>query len=134
MVRFVVAVVRRFWPNCVGIGIFGSVARGTTNENSDIDLLIVLNSGTPVFRGLYTVWDETVSRELPTGDWAPHFVECLSSEKDPGSLWLEFAHHGKILWSSDSFDCALETVRSNIAAGIYYRRKEPGTPFYWVKK
>jgi predicted nucleotidyltransferase len=132
--RDVVEVIRREWPDSVGIGLFGSVARGTANEGSDIDLLIVLQVGRTPSRELYSRWDRDVLHELPLGNWAPHFVECLSSEREPGSLWLEFACSGKSLWTSEPFEQAVKRVQNEIVAGSYERRKEPGTPFYWVKR
>jgi predicted nucleotidyltransferase len=130
----VVGSIRKEWPSAVGIGLFGSVARGTANEGSDIDLLIVLQTGLAPSREYYSKWDATVLPDLPRGDWSPHFVECLPSDREPGSLWLEFACHGRNLWTSEPFEQAVDRVRNEIAAGIYERRKEPGTPFYWVKK
>ncbi len=40
------------WPECCGVGLFGSVAKGTAHANSDIDILIVLPPETRIVRSL----------------------------------------------------------------------------------
>ena len=126
--------IRKEWPDCVGIGVFGSVARGTPHEGSDVDLLIALISGSVISRILYTRWDEFVAPELKNICWSPHFVECLRENASAGSLWLEFADHGKTLWTTDVFERSFRSLRDEINAGKYERRKEPGSSFYWIKR
>ncbi len=132
MQQSVIAAIKNHWPNVVGIGLFGSVARGTTHENSDIDLLIVLQANTQLTRRLYTYWDECVEPTLPSNPWSPHFVIEPTDSSSLGSIWLEFASEGKIL-SDDSSKLATitEHIRELITKGYYQKMKAPGAPPYW---
>jgi uncharacterized protein len=113
----------------IGIVLFGSMARGESREGSDIDLLIVLNRDRTLGRKLYSMWDE----QFGTTQQSPHFVHIPGTAADAGSLWMETAVEGVILYDRDgSISQFLGRIRRLIASGKLKRRFVYGHP-YWVK-
>ncbi len=126
----VVSEIRRLLGNTlVGVVLFGSVARGESREGSDIDLLIVLSQDQALGRKLYATWDE----RFGVNQQSPHFVHIPGTAADAGSLWLETAVEGVILYDRDgSVSRFLGRIRRLIASGKLKRRSVYGHP-YWVK-
>ncbi len=92
---------KHFGASLCGTALFGSYATGDATSASDIDLLIVLNGGTPVERNLYKWWDDNVI----WNDGAtlnPHFVNIPDDAEQAGGLWLEVATSGRILYENGS--------------------------------
>ena len=120
-----------FGPDIVGVILFGSRARGTAGPYSDWDILLAMAPGTTLSRELYRTWDERIDRSTREPLVNPHFIH-LPSPAGGGSLWLEAALHGKVLWQRDTgLTRRLASARERMAAGQVRRRIAYGTP-YWV--
>ena len=83
-----------------GVVAFGSWARGELTDASDIDLLIVVDPGTPVRRALYRCWDES-----PVA-WnghpiEPHFARLPDAWEPFSGFWAEVATEGVLLLECD---------------------------------
>lgn len=127
---------RRWTPALKGIVLFGSQARGTASPESDTDLLLVLDSQSSIERELYRQWDELMQGQADTTHLglSPQFVKLPERWEEAGSLWLEVALDGKILWESDHDVSKLITqLRKQIASGCLQRKLAHGQP-YWVRK
>lgn len=121
----------QFADALVGIVAFGSWARDELTEESDVDLLIVVQPTVSIVRGLYRPWDERpISWEGRAVE--VHIVHLPGPADDPSGLWAEAATEGLVL-----FECGLELsrrlvdIRKLIAAGGMSRRHVHGQP-YWV--
>lgn len=109
---------KNFGEKLCGVVLFGSQATGNATRESDIDLLIVLNSSEPVERSLYRWWDDNIK-------WSgenmlnPHFVNLPSEAKSAGGLWLEVATTGKIIYQKNSMlDKLFGELRELISQGL----------------
>lgn len=116
-----------------GIILFGSAARGDFTEKSDIDLLIVLNKTASLSTELYRKWDE-IFKDRIFNKISPQFVILPHNPKTVGSLWLEAAIDGIILYDAkDNIRKTIQNIRLFIAAGEVKRKISHGHP-YWVFK
>lgn len=112
-----------------GVVLFGSAARGEAGELSDIDLLIVLDKKVTLSRKLYTLWD----RNTRYGLVSPHFTHIPATVQAAGSLWLEVAIDGILLYETDRrISKFLAQLRRAIADGKMKRRFAHGHA-YWIK-
>lgn len=127
-------ILRAFSPKIAAIVLFGSAARGEQwQESSDVDLLIVLKHGQRVTRSLYSQWDRVFSDREEFKHVSPQFIAFPEYIDDAGSIWLETALDGKILWDTDqTIETFLRKVRNNILAGKWRREISHGQP-YWTK-
>lgn len=113
----------------LGIVLFGSVARGESREGSDLDLLVVLNQDRALGRALYSTWDE----HFGTTHKSPHFVHIPGTATDAGSLWMETAVDGIILYDrGGTVSRFLGGIHRLMASGKLRRRFVHGHP-YWVR-
>jgi len=116
----------------ISVVAFGSWARAELHDQSDVDLLVVVEDGTELSRDLYLAWDEAPIR------WhgrrvEPHFVHLPEPARTLVGLWAEVAIDGIILFTSDlRLPSLLAGVRRNIAAGRIIRRVVHGQP-YWTE-
>lgn len=114
--------------------LFGSQARGNARASSDTDLLLCLAPGVPLMRDLYSQWDEFAAAcggAIPR-DLSPHFSRQPGSPEEAGSLWLEVALDGIVLWErTPAVSRFLSAVRDYVSAGGAVRRSTYGIP-YWV--
>lgn len=123
----------------IALVLFGSVAKKTSDQTSDFDLLIVLDEHEKISRSLYAVWDTEVDCKLTPvmtdGKIAsPHFVNFKSDLKDIHGLWLEIAISGIVLWKkNDKIDLLLQKMRTAIADNLFTRKLTHGQP-YWIRK
>lgn len=109
-----------FKESLEGVVFFGSRARGQDHDNSDIDLLIVLNER--VTRGDYKLID------LPE-KYSPSLVTFPSK---PSGLWFEVALDGVVLFDkSGKLNNFLRGVRSYILEGKVKRQTTHGQG-YWI--
>ncbi len=117
----------------VGVVVYGSWARGEPMESSDVDVLVVLDSSTPITRGLYRRWDEEPVR------WEgrrvePHFVHLPSPGRDPSGTWVEVSMDGIVLMDRNlTVSRRLVEFRRMILDGSMERREIHGQP-YWVRE
>jgi hypothetical protein len=133
---FVDRIVRRWPGNLAGLILFGSAARGDATEDSDVDLLLVMNPDIRIARDLYQLWDEFCregSGAQDSGRISPHFVSLPGSVREAGGLWYEVALDGIALWECDhQVSRFLGSVRAAMGQGKIQRRFLHGSP-YWIK-
>ena len=121
-----------FGDALVGVVAFGSWARDELTGDSDIDVLVVLESSVAITRQLYREWDAE-----PLG-WAfypveAHFLWLPQAGARVSALWAEAAVDGVVLYDRDlSLSKRLVEIRRRIAAGEVVRREVHGQP-YWVE-
>jgi hypothetical protein len=119
-----------------GIVLFGSRARGDARASSDTDLLLVLSAGVALTRDLYVAWDKLAAVHpgvLPR-QVSPHFSCWPQTPAAAGSLWLEVALDGVVLWERDfAVSRFLASVRRYLLAGGASRKTTYGVP-YWVRE
>jgi len=112
-----------------GLVLFGSFARGRQTANSDIDLLVVLNSDVTLDRDVYSRWE---IHKFDGREVAPLFVRIPRKEESVGGLWFEVALDGIVLYDRDlRLSRFLSRVRDLVAAGTVQRKITHGHP-YWV--
>ncbi len=122
-------------PKLEAIILFGSQARGDARAASDTDLLLCLQPGAELTRDLYTEWDRAVQNQAPPapGAVSPHFARLPAAPDAAGSLWLEVAIEGVVLWErSLAVSRFLASLRRHLFEGRGVRRSVYGVP-YWVK-
>ena len=121
-----------FGDTLVGVAAFGSWVRGEAAATSDVDLLIVLETGVALTRDLYRRWDDTPvswdGREVE-----PHFVHLPDPGTVTGGVWAEAAMDGVVLFERRlSVSQRLAAVRRHILSGRLVRRLIHGQP-YWAE-
>jgi predicted nucleotidyltransferase len=122
---------RLFGDRLVGAVAFGSWARGTATDASDVDVLVILERDVPLTRDLYRAWDEDPvawdGRRVE-----PHFVHLPDPDETTAGLWAEVAVDGVVLFELGlRVSGRLGGVRRDIAAGRIVRRLVHGQP-YWT--
>lgn len=123
----------QFGEDLLGVLVFGSWARGDAVEQSDVDLLVVLDPRVAIVRGLYRTWDETTPELTWEGRRLEvHFVRLPESGETTTGLWAEAALDGLVLFDR-GFELSrrLIEVRRRIAAGAVQRHRVHGQ-HYWV--
>ncbi len=123
----------QFAGNLRGVLVFGSWARGEAGDESDVDLLVVVDPEVSLVRSLYRTWDDGAPELTWDGRRLEvHFVHA-PAEGDPTSgLWAEAALDGLVLFDP-GFELSrrLAGIRRQIATGAVRRRRVHGQP-YWV--
>jgi predicted nucleotidyltransferase len=116
----------------IAVAAFGSWARLELHDESDVDLLVVVEADVELSRNLYLVWDEAPVRWR--GHRAePHFVHLPDASRAPTGLWAEVATDGIIFFARDlGLSRLLAGVRRDIASGRIVRRVVHGQP-YWTE-
>ena len=124
----ILQIVKKFEP--LGIVLFGSVARGEATAKSDLDLLIVLQPEEGVQRKHYHLWDS-----LKLDDKiSPQFVNPPKDTEAVGSLWLENAIEGEVLYDPMGVVREmLRRIRVEISQGQYLKKLSHGQG-YWIRK
>ena len=122
-----------FGGELVGVILYGSWVRGEATAGSDIDVLVVLEPAIPIARALYRDWDRTpLEHEGHTVE--VHFVGMPAPASEPGTVWLEAALDGVVVFDRDGrITRYLSRVRRDIASGTLVRRRAHGQP-YWTAK
>lgn len=118
-----------------GVIIFGSVVKEEDSEDSDTDILIVLDDSTPIQRNLYSIWDEKIEDKNFLGhEMSPQFSHIPSSVNNASSIWYEVALASFVIYEQD-FSVAkfLNEIRACISQGYLERKMNHGHP-YWIKK
>ena len=116
----------------LGVAAFGSWARRESGQGSDVDLLIIVEEGFSIGRGLYRSWDESpVFWEGQPVE--PHFVHLPPSGTRLSGMWAEVAIDGVVLFERGLvLSRRLVEFRQIIASGRLLRRRSHGQP-YWVE-
>lgn len=113
-----------------GIVLHGSWIREEATPSSDVDALIVVDSGVVLRRALYRAWDAEPIVTWRSRRLDPHFVHPPEDGEISG-LWAEVALDGMVLLDRDwKLAAHLARVRHAIAAGRVVRRVVHGHP-YW---
>lgn len=131
--KMVDSVRKYFGRRVVGMLLFGSQIQGTATEDSDLDVLIVLDSSVPIRRGLYRWWDGAV---LPHIDERinPQFVHIPDEPEKAGSIWFEVALTSHILWERGrAITSMLQRLRKLVDEDHIRRYFTHGQP-YWVRR
>lgn len=116
-----------------GLAVFGSWARGDEGPESDIDLLIVVDSGFALTREAYRRWDDQGRIEVDGHSVEPHFVRLPGSEERLAGIWGEVAIDGIVLFERGFvLSRRLADVRRAIVSGRVERRVVHGQP-YWCE-
>jgi hypothetical protein len=101
------------WENSLrGVVLFGSAARDELTQNSDIDVLVVLDQSTRIDRELYRRWDQRYPNLSHQGHLVSvHFSHLPNRHQllELGSLWRELAIDGIVLWEKDK--CISQVLR-----------------------
>lgn len=115
----------------VGVVAFGSWARCELHDESDIDLLVVVDRTLELSRSLYRRWDE----EPVVWDGRrvePHFVTLPERSAPAVGLWAEAAVDGIVVFSRDlALHACLAAIRRDLIEGRVVRKTVHGQP-YWV--
>ena len=123
---------KSFSHHFLGVVLFGSQARGTARQTSDVDILIVFDPEFVIDRKLYRELERILPEELHSN----LSFQCVSiSEKidKPSAFWLEIAQDGKILSDKTGRILArLNQLKETIARGIYRKQYSHGQG-YWMK-
>jgi predicted nucleotidyltransferase len=128
------SLVENWRESLVGLAAFGSVVRGEAGPGSDVDLLIVLEPGSRIDRTLYHRWDTLLAglRTPSGGRVEPQFVALPPSPDAAGSLWLEVAREGRVLFERQGrLTRLLIALRDRMMSEAVVRRTTHGHP-YWV--
>lgn len=113
-----------------GIVLHGSWIREEATPSSDVDALIVVDSGVVLRRALYRAWDAEPIVTWRSRRLDPHFVHPPEDGEISG-LWAEVALDGMVLLDRDwKLAAHLARIRHAIAAGRVVRRVVHGHP-YW---
>jgi hypothetical protein len=115
----------------LGVVAFGSWARQEQRDGSDVDVLLVADSGAALSRELYRRWDaQPLTWERHPVE--PHFVHMPAPGARISGLWAEAAVEGVVLFDMDlSLSRRLVEIRCRIVAGEVLRREVHGQP-YWI--
>jgi hypothetical protein len=120
-----------------GILLFGSFARGEQDESSDVDLLLILSGEKKIERALYQDWDLAFGEHRFHGphEINVHFVYLPEDPKNCGSLWLECALEGVLLFEVNEAKIQKKVlqIRNLIAQGHWRRKFAHGHP-YWTEE
>ena len=121
-----------FGGSLVGVVAFGSWARGQEGKDSDIDLMIIVDTSVKIGRHLYRAWDEVA---VHWNDYSvdAHFVHAPSIGDRISGMWAEVATDGVVLFERGLMvSKRLAEIRQEIAAGRLIRRRVHGQ-HYWVE-
>ena len=117
----------------VGVVVHGSWARGEAQDGSDVDVMLVVDQGTPVDRELYRRWDAGGPLRIDGHPADAAFARLPSGTEAATPLWAEIATDGFVVFERDRrVSRVLAQVRSRIASGNLVRRIVHGQP-YWTE-
>jgi len=115
----------------MGVVVYGSWARGEAGDSSDVDVMLIGDSGLRITRSLVARWDEqpmTYGQKLVEA----HFVALADPAQSVSGLWAELAVDGIVVFERGfRVSRVLSRVRAEIAAGRLQRRSSHGQN-YWV--
>jgi predicted nucleotidyltransferase len=119
-------------PHLLGILLFGSWARGEPSNDSDVDLLVVVDPALRLDRGLYRHWDES-ALQWEGRRVEPHFVHLPGPDDRVSGLWAEVALDGVVIFDPGfALSRRLIAIRREILVRRLLRRTVHGHP-YWVE-
>lgn len=116
----------------LGVVVFGSWARQQATASSDVDVLVVMDVGFEITRGVYRKWDASplVWDGRPV---EPHFVHLPDVGNRVSGMWAEVAVDGVVLFENGFVVSEkLVAIRRKILSGKMVQRRSHGQP-YWVE-
>jgi predicted nucleotidyltransferase len=121
-----------FGADLLAVVAFGSWARGEESDESDVDVLVVVDDRIVLERDLYRRWDRD-GLALAGRAVDVHVAHLPDPDRFSPSVWGEVAIDGVVLFER-SLDLSrrLGEVRRRIVAGEVVRRLAPGGQPYWV--
>lgn len=123
---------RQYDKSLVGIVAIGSRITGNATDDSDLDLLIVLDSKISIRRGLYRDWDND-SPQLADFVLDPHFAHLPGDLSHVGAVWLEAATTAEIIYDpKNRIQKVLDELKQPIESGKIRRGWSHGHP-YWTR-
>lgn len=86
-----------FKSDLIAIVAYGSWSRGEQSQESDLDLLVVIDESVSINRALYRQWDqgEHISGDIMVD---PHFVHLPKIDEGISSVWAEVALEGIVIF------------------------------------
>lgn len=121
---YVDEIVERYDPRYIVL--YGSVARGTSNEDSDIDLFAVMDSDDPMIRPLCNIHNDS----MPYAEvWEASERVYAASANVPGSFCYDPAHEGRVVYTRLGLG-SLESVVKGAALEDIERRKKQDVSTY----
>jgi len=120
-----------FGNDFLGLIAIGSVVRGDAAPESDLDLLVVLDTNVQLSRALYRDWDAAGDLHINGRLVDVHFIVLPSEDVLPSAAWAEAAITGDVWVDRDGRVAAhLARTREAIAHGHIVRRSLHGQ-VYW---
>lgn len=127
--KIVTDLVSIYGDKILGIILFGSQARGDAHDDSDFDILVVMNNEVLITRELYRSLPECFDQTISI-----HFAHINDQPSEASSLFLECAIDGKILYDSKNIiSTQIEKIRNFIFSGNVKRLVTHGQGF-WVRQ
>ncbi|MCZ7357584.1 MAG: nucleotidyltransferase domain-containing protein [Candidatus Methanoperedens sp.] len=107
LTRFGQSLLKKFGDNLISVVLYGSVARGTAKEESDIDLLIILkNAPAAYYERLEPVIDIEIKLRKNISGTAPIFSSIILSKEEAmenRNIFLDMIDDSVILFDKDNF-------------------------------
>lgn len=121
-----------FGDALLGVVAFGSWARGEAATDSDVDVLVVVDTEVAITRDLYRSWDQGpatwASRSVDV-----HFAHAPALGARASGMWFDVAMEGVVLYDRDlALSRLLVELRSRVASGRIVRHHVHGQR-YWVE-
>ncbi|MFH0799715.1 MAG: toxin-antitoxin system HicB family antitoxin [Pseudomonadota bacterium] len=124
---------KHFGPRLAGVAVFGSQIAGTSTDESDLDVLIVLDAGVPIRRSLYSWWDGAIKWQ-GRAEASPQFVNLPKDAAHAGSIWFEVALASQIIWERGRALSSFIGQVKKLIEGDAVRRYWKGGQPYWVRR
>lgn len=117
----------------VGVIVHGSWARGEGQDDSDVDVLVVVQESVSLDRALYRQWDSAGPLAIEGHPVEVHFVRLVSGKEAVTPLWAEVATDGIVIFERGrTVSRLLSSIRRVIASGRLVRRVIHGQPYWTV--
>lgn len=117
----------------IGAVLYGSWIRDQIRDDSDIDLLVVVDEGFQFRRSLYSNW-LSKNFEHKGHVISAQFAKLPDPNERVGGIWAEIAIEGLILEDPDfRISQCLAHIRRKIACGELIRKTLHGQP-YWIHR
>ena len=118
----------------LGVYLFGSWARGTPHDDSDIDLLVIVPKEIGIDRSIYQRWDQILRQSNIQEPISVHFVYSPKKNQDLSSLWYEVALDGIPIYPPHKKVASfMNELKEEIASGKIVRKWQHGHSYWEVQ-